>query len=63
MLRKLTLSMHSIGAISYAVDISGIWLMSTASPHSLSSGDDAVRPSYFLKPIYIGSIWLSIVRR
>jgi hypothetical protein len=36
------------------------WLMSTASPHSVSSGADDERPSYFHKPIAIGCIWLSI---
>jgi hypothetical protein len=42
------------------VDILGTWFMSTASPHLLSTGAEDVSPSYFLKPIDTGSIWLSI---
>jgi hypothetical protein len=53
----------SIGDVSYPVDILGTWFMSTASPHLLSTGAEDVSPSYFLKPIDTGSIWLSIVTR
>jgi hypothetical protein len=41
--------MHSIGAVTFPVDASGIWFMSTASPHPFFSGAESVKPPYFTK--------------